>query len=206
MKNAIMKCWCAVLAAILMLGMVTVGIAEKGDTANMDPVSGQPLNADIENVYKDRFEEMCKKYEDQLSEEEKYRSNKVYDAIGSMSFSPDQGVECMQRIFNISSAEDLHGILTGYFDPKDATYVSDDALKSRLEQILTACGLDLADYYLSVTRNVPGLPDPITKDNWYCTLALKEAYSPEEGGDSIILILCGAEMQAVTFIMNADIL
>ena len=204
MKALTLQCRCAALLTALLLSIAAAGNAAETAAAKLDPVSGEPLDQNIELFYQERFDDLCTQYASQLSDGERYCAGKVYDAIASISFRSDESLASRKRIFDISSAGGLHAILTGFFDPNDAGYASDDAAAQRLNQILSACGVRMEDYYLCVIRNVPGLPEPVAKDNWYCTLTLKEAYSPS-GGDSIVIVLYGGDMKTGAFVMNPDI-
>ena len=98
---------------------------------NIDAVSGAPLDNDIEIVYKEHFDDMVTHYADELTEAELLVSADVYDAIGMIRFDSEDSLAARQRIYGIASADDLHAILTGYFDPNDAAYTADTALDAR---------------------------------------------------------------------------
>ena len=153
-----MKKFSSVLLAVLLIfSCWTVATAE-----STDAVSGAPLDNDIEIVYKEHFDDMVTRYADELTEAELLVSADVYDAIGMIRFDSEDSLAARQRIYGIASADDLHAILTGYFDPNDAAYTADTALDARLQAILAACGLNPEDYDISVIRNLSGMPEPIT--------------------------------------------
>ena len=112
-----------------------------------------------------------------------------------------------QRIYGIASADDLHAILTGYFDPNDAAYTADAALDARLQAILAACGLNPEDYDISVIRNLGGMIEPITETNWYCTLIRKgiEVAEDETNPYDMVIVLYGDEMTVGAFVLNPEV-
>jgi hypothetical protein len=223
MKNLVKKLATLVFAMMMLMSMTLPAMAEETDS-----VSGAVMDDSIENVYKDRFEEACNQYADQLSDSEKVFMNKVYDAIGMMHFDSEDSLASRQRIYNIASADDLHAILTGYYDANDADYSSDAALDAKLQEIFTACGLNMDDYYVSVIRNVGGIPAPVTSTNWYCTFTLKteaaaiagddtaeeaseetaeegDEEEEEEENHTITIILYDEDMKVGSFTMNASL-
>lgn len=177
-------------------------------SADSDTISGAPLNDDIEDVYKQHFDAMVSTYAGELSAAETLASSSVFDAIGMIHFDSEDSLAARQRIYDIASAEDLHTILTGYFDPNDATYSSDATLDARIQAIFSVCGLNLDDYYMTVVRNVGGMPEPITGNNWYCTFVPKASAAAEEGEEDsaqqFIIILYGEDMTVGAFALNAE--
>ena len=117
MKHSIARFSCLALIFVLLLGLCCVATAE-----STDAVSGAPLDNDIEIVYKEHFDDMVTRYADELTEAELLVSADVYDAIGMIRFDSEDSLAARQRIYGIASADDLHAILTGYFDPNDAAY------------------------------------------------------------------------------------
>ena len=122
-------------------------------------------------------------------------------------FDSEDSLAARQRIYGIASADDLHAILTGYFDPNDAAYTADAALDARLQAILAACGLNPEDYDISVIRNLSGLPEPITGTNWYCTLIRKgvEVAEDETNPYDMVIVLYGDEMTVGAFVLNPEV-
>lgn len=190
------------LAVLLIFSCWMTATAESIDT-----VSGAPLDADIEIVYKEHFDDMVTRYADELSEAELLASNNVYDAIGMIRFDSEDSLAARQRIYGIASADDLHAILTGYFDPNDATYTADAALDARLQAILAACGLNPADYDISGIRNLGGMIEPIAGTNWYCHLIRKgiEVAEDEVSPYDMVIVLYGDEMTVGAFVLNPEI-
>ena len=179
----------------------------KSQGGDIDAVSGAPLDNDIEIVYKEHFDDMVTHYADELTEAELLVSADVYDAIGMIRFDSEDSLAARQRIYGIASADDLHAILTGYFDPNDAAYTADTALDARLQAILAACGLNPEDYDISVIRNLSGMPEPITGTNWYCTLIRKgvEVAEDETNPYDMVIVLYGDEMTVGAFVLNPEV-
>ena len=98
------------------------------------------------------LDDMVTRYADELTEAELLVSADVYDAIGMIRFDSEDSLAARQRIYGIASADDLHAILTGYFDPNDAAYTADTALDARLQAILAACGLNPEIPFALLTR------------------------------------------------------
>lgn len=198
-----MKKFSSVLLAVLLIfSCWTVATAE-----STDAVSGAPLDNDIEIVYKEHFDDMVTRYADELTEAELLVSADVYDAIGMIRFDSEDSLAARQRIYGIASADDLHAILTGYFDPNDAAYTADASLDARLQAILVACGLNPEDYDISVIRNLSGMPEPITGTNWYCTLIRKgvEVAEDETNPYDMVIVLYGDEMTVGAFVLNPEV-
>lgn len=190
------------LAVLLIFSCWTAATAE-----STDAVSGAPLDNDIEIVYKEHFDNMVTRYADELTEAELLVSADVYDAIGMIRFDSEDSLAARQRIYGIASADDLHAILTGYFDPNDAAYTADAALDARLQAILAACGLNPEDYDISVIRNLGGMIEPITGTNWYCTLIRKgvEVAEDETNPYDMVIVLYGDEMTVGAFVLNPEV-
>ena len=150
---------------------------------------------------------MVRRYADEVAEAELLVSADVYDAIGMIRFDSEDSLAARQRIYGIASADDLHAILTGYFDPNDAAYTADAALDARLQAILAACGLNPEDYDISVIRNLSGMPEPITGTNWYCTLIRKgvEVAEDETNPYDMVIVLYGDEMTVGAFVLNPEV-
>ncbi len=200
MMNFLRRLGCLLFAVALLLS--TGACAE---TAAIDSVSGVAIDDDLENVYKDHFDALCTQYADELTEQEKVAANAVFDAIGWINFESDDSLAVRQRVYQISSAEELKAVLTGYFDAHDASYHSDAALDAKIQEIFTACGLNLDDYYMTVTRNVGGIPDPVTATNWYCSFVEKASVGEEDASIAMTIVLYDAEMKVGIFSLNADL-
>lgn len=191
-----------ILCLVAMLSLSAVAFAE---TEAIDPVSGAVINDSLEEVYKEHFDAICAQYADELTAQEKNAAIEVFDAIGQIHFESEDSLAVRQRVYQISSAEELKAVLTGYFDAHDASYNSDAALDAKIQEIFTACGLNLDDYYMTVTRNVGGIPDPVTTTNWYCSFVKKESSEDEETSVAMRIVLYDEDMKVGIFSMNADL-
>ncbi len=190
-----------ILCLVTVLSLSAVAFAE---TTAVDPVSGAVIDDSLEEVYKDHFDALCSQYADELTAQEKNAASDVFDAIGQINFESEDSLAVRQRVYQISSAEELKAVLTGYFDAHDASYSSDDALDAKIQEIFTACGWNLDDYYMTVTRNVSGIPDPVTTTNWYCSFVKKESSEEEDASVAMTIVLYDEDMKVGILSMNAD--
>lgn len=191
-----------ILCLVAMMSLSAVAFAE---TEAIDPVSGAVIDDSLEEVYKEHFDEICAQYADELTAQEKNAAIDVFDAIGQIHFESEDSLAVRRRVYQISSAAELKAVLTGYFDAHDASYNSDAALDAKIQEIFTACGLNLDDYYMTVTRNVGGIPDPVTTTNWYCSFVKKENSEDEETSVAMRIVLYDEDMKVGIFSMNADL-
>lgn len=193
---------CFFLIVALLLSVFSVSFAE---TEAVDSVSGAVIDDSLEEVYKEHFDAICAQYADELTAQEKNAASDVFDAIGQINFESEDSLAVRQRVYQISSAEELKAVLTGYFDAHDASYSSDAALDAKIREIFTACGWNLDDYYMTVTRNVSGIPDPVTTTNWYCSFVKKESSEEEETSVAMTIVLYDEDMKVGILSMNADL-
>lgn len=176
----------------------------------VDPVSGQPMDGGLAVYYQQYFDTVYRKYEKELSLNERFAAISVYDAVADIDFEGDADESNRRRIMGLDSLENLKALLTGFYDPKDASYHADEAVEGRIKQILSACGLNREDYCLRVLRNMGALQKaPITDNNRYCVLghwAEKLPYDASMAGfvDDMEIVLYGDGMKVGRFVMNPD--
>lgn len=176
----------------------------------VDPISGLSMTSgDLEWYYQKHYIQIYDLYKDQLTDAERFADYTVHDAVRDINFAADTDESNRRRIINLSDLAGLKAMLTGFYDSDDASYTDDPAVRKRLSDILSACGLNIDDYLLSVLRNGFVSQLPPKQKNWICHLghwADEKLYDEAHRGPivDISIILSGDEMQVVHFVMNPD--
>ena len=81
--------------------------------------------------------ELTQKYADQLSPEERFIANRMYDALGNTT--PEQ-TEIREALAQVDSLEKIQALIgNGVFD-LDQPFVHDEAIKERIQSLLESCG------------------------------------------------------------------
>lgn len=202
MRCPYIKLICLSLFLITLLSLAVSGFAEN---TTIDPVSGQRVDDSgrIQLFYQEHFDQLYRKYEKELSDQEIFCSTIVGDGIANIDYNMEKGIPFRDRVLKAATLDDLRGLLAGFFDHTDAAYTRDEPVLARLRAIFDACGLKMDDYHFSVTRNMPGLPEPFTprETTWSCSFLHKD----KEVGivpDDIDIILHGDEMRVGRFVMD----
>ena len=176
----------------------------------IDPISGLSMTSgDLGWYYQKHYTEIFEKFESQLTDAERFADPTVNDAIDCINFAADTDESNRRRIINLSHLDSLKALLTGFYDPNDASYTDDEAVRKRLSDILSACGLNIDDYLLSVLRNGFVSELPPKEKNWICSLghwADEKVYDEAHSGPitDISIILAGDDMKVVHFVMNPE--
>ncbi len=200
----LLLCFC------LMLSCVCFPAPAEQTPEAIDPISGLSMKTgDLESFYKNHYFKILEKFQSRLTDAERFADPTVHDAIGNINFAADTDESNRRRIINLSDLDSLKALLTGFYDPNDVSYTDDEAVRKRLSDILSACGLNIDDYLLSVLRNGFVSQLPPKQKNWICRLghwADEKLYDEEHRGPitDISIILSGDEMQVVHFVMNPE--
>ena len=81
--------------------------------------------------------DLTQKYADQLSPEERFIANRMYDALGNTT--PEQ-TEIKEALAQADSLEKIQALIgNGVFD-LDQPFVHDEAIKERIQSFLESCG------------------------------------------------------------------
>lgn len=204
--SLLLLCFC------LMLSSVCLPAPAEQTPEPIDPISGLSMKTgDLESYYQDHYIKIYEQYKDQLTDAERFADYLVTDAVRDMDFAADTDESNRRRIINLSDLNSLKALLTGFYDPNDASYTDDKALRQRLNDILSACGLNIDDYLLGVLRNVFVEQLPAKEKKWVCHLghwADEKTHDEKHAGPitDISIILRGDDMKVVHFVMNPDYL
>lgn len=176
----------------------------------IDPISGLSMTSgDLGWYYQKHYTKILEKFRSQLTDAERFADPTVHDAIDCINFAADTDESNRRRIINLSDLDSLKALLTGFYDPNDASYTDDEAVRKRLSDILSACGLNIDDYLLSVLRNGFVSELPPKEKNWICSLghwADEKIYDEAHSGPitDISIILAGDDLKVVHFVMNPE--
>ncbi|MBR4502113.1 MAG: hypothetical protein IKP22_09520 [Clostridia bacterium] len=84
-----------------------------------------------------RWEELIRKYADQLSPEERFIANRMYDGLGNTT--PEQ-TEIREALAQVDSLDKIQALIgNGVFD-LDQPFVHDEAIKEQIQTVLVALG------------------------------------------------------------------
>ena len=87
--------------------------------------------------YQMHWEELIRKFEDQLSPEERFIANCMYDALGNIA--PEQ-TEIREALAQADSLEEIQALIgNGVFD-LDQPFVYDEAVKEQIQDVLRSLG------------------------------------------------------------------
>ena len=94
--------------------------------------------------------ELTQKYADQLSPEERFIANRMYDALGNTT--PEQ-TEIREALAQADSLEKIQALIgNGVFD-LDQPFVHDEAIKERIQSLLESCGYTDCHFFVQHFNN-----------------------------------------------------
>ena len=95
--------------------------------------------------YQMHWEELIRKYANQLSAEERFIANRMYDALGNTT---SEQTEIREALAQTDSLEKIRALIgNGVFD-LDQPFVHDEIIKERIQALLETCGY--TDLYIFI--------------------------------------------------------